>query len=67
MKFSALTNLQADSCLLFPKPKTKLIKPFATTNLGDIHYDPRLTCKDHCYLGIDLKAPGMYLCEVQSN
>jgi hypothetical protein len=50
---------QPDVRLSFVKLADVAIRPFATTSLGELQFDPRLKCTDNCYLGIDLTSSGM--------
>ncbi|KAF4522088.1 hypothetical protein B566_EDAN004073 [Ephemera danica] len=57
MRVLSLQSLQQpDPRLSFVKLADVSIRPFGTTALGELQFDPRLKCTDHCYLGIDLES-----------
>lgn len=57
---SLVSQHQPDVRLSFVKVADVSVRPFGTTYLGELQFDPRLECKNYCYLGLDLASTGIH-------
>jgi len=59
MKVMSLSG--RDQRLTFVKIADVGVKPFSSSPIGELQFDPQVACSGMCYLGIDYDTQGAYL------